>query len=174
MPNWCSSRLTVTNSTPKLEEFLKEHGLSFEAIVKPDRPEVDEDGFETVTAQTNAWGTKWDLNENEAKESGTSLLENGSCDFDTAWSPPSEAIRALSELTGASFLLAYYEPGCWFWGVEDISEGCIYPELDGNETQEQLHEFLVQYMDYSTEEATEAVGWDEEEEEEKEEEESKA
>jgi len=177
MPNWCSSRLTVTNSTPKLEEFLKEHGLSFEAIVKPDRPEVDEDGFETVTAQTNAWGTKWDLDENEAKESGTSLLENGSCDFDTAWSPPSEAIRALSELTGASFLLAYYEPGCWFWGVEDISEGFIYPELDGNETQEQLHEFLVQYMDYSTEEATEAVGWDEEdeeEEEEKEEEESEA
>jgi len=177
MPNWCINKLTVTNSTPKLEEFLKEHGLSFEAIVKPDRPEVDEDGSETINAQVHAWGTKWDLNKDEALESGTSLLENGSCDFNTAWSPPSEAIRALSELTGASFLLAYYELGCWFWGVEDISEGFIYPELDSNETQEQLHEFLVQYMDYSTEEATEAVGWDEEdeeEEEEKEEEESKA
>jgi hypothetical protein len=177
MPNWTHNKLTITNSTPKLEEFLKEHGLSFEAIVKPERPENYGDGCSTIAAQTDAWGTKWDLDETEAKETAASLLENDECIFDTAWSPPSEAIRALSELTGASFLLAYYEPGCWFWGVEDISEGFIYPELDGNETQEQLHEFLVQYMDYSTEEATEAVGWDEEdeeEEEEKEEEESKA
>jgi hypothetical protein len=174
MPNWTHNKLTITNSTPKLEEFLKEHGLSFEAIVKPERPENYGDGCSTIAAQTDAWGTKWDLDETEAKETAASLLKNDECIFDTAWSPPSEAIRALSELTGASFLLAYYEPGCWFWGVEDISEGFIYPELDSNETQEQLHEFLVQYMDYSTEEATEAVGWDEEEEEEKEEEESKA
>lgn len=177
MPNWCNNKLTITNSTPKLEAFLKEHGLSFEAIVKPERPENDENGCATISAQTAAWGTKWDLDETEAKETAASLLEKGECFFDTAWSQPSEAIRALSELTGASFLLSYFEPGCWFWGVEDISEGFIYPELDGNETQEQLHEFLVQYMDYSAEEATEAVGWDEEdeeEEEEKEEEESEA
>ena len=135
--------------------------MSFEAIVKPDRPEVDEDGFETVTAQTNAWGTKWDLNENEAKESAASLLENGSCNFDTAWSPPSEAIRALSELTGASFLLAYYELGCWFWGVEDISEGFISPELDGDETKEQLKEFLMKDFGYDEDDADETVGIDE-------------
>lgn len=171
MPNWCNNKLTVTNSTPKLEAFLKEHGLSFEAIVKPERSENDENGWATIAAQSAAWGTKWDLDETEAKETAASLLENGECIFDTAWSPPSEAIRALSEQTGASFLLAYYEPGVWFWGAESIEDGGIYEEVVSNETQEQLHEFLVQYMDYSTEEATEAVGWDEEDEEEEENEE---
>lgn len=171
MPNWANCKLTVTNSTPKLEEFLKEHGLSFEAIVKPEPIENDKDGSGTIFAQTAAWGTKWDLSETEAKETAASLLSTGHCNFDTAWSPPSEAIRALSELTGASFLLAYYEPGMWFWGAESIEDGSIYEEVVSNETQEQLHEFLVQYMDYSTEEATEAVGWDEEDEEEEENEE---
>jgi hypothetical protein len=165
MPNYCYNKLTVTNSTPKLEAFLKEHGLSFEAIVKPKYPENDETGFGAISAQASAWGTKWDLTEEEAKEAAVSLLESDECKFDTAWSPPSEAIRALSELTGASFLLACYEPGCWFWGAESISDGHIADEVSCNETQEQLHEFLVQYMDYSDEEATEAVGWDEEDEE---------
>ena len=162
MPNWCNNKLTVTNSTPKLEEFLKEHGLSFEAIVKPEPIKDDETGAGTVFAQAAAWGTKWDLSETEAKETAASLLETGECKFDTAWSPPSEAIRALSELTGASFLLAYYELGMWFWGAEDISEGFIYPEFDSNETQEQLKDFLVEYFDYDEDDANEAVGWDEE------------
>lgn len=174
MPNWCNNKLTVTKSTPKLEEFLKEHRLSFKAIVKPEPVEDDETGAGTIFAQIAAWGTKWDLDETEAKETAASLLETGECKFDTAWSPPSEAIRALSELTGASFSLAYFEPGMWFWGVEDISEGYIQDEVSCDGTQEQLHEFLVQYMDYSEEEATEAVGWNEEESEEEEEEEEES
>ena len=125
MPNWCNNKLTVTNSTPKLVAFLIEHGLSFEAIVKPECPENDESGCATIGAQTAAWGTKWDLDETEAREAAESLLLSGNCTFDTAWSPPSEAIRALSELTGASFLLAYYEPGMWFWGAESIEDGSI-------------------------------------------------
>jgi hypothetical protein len=165
MPNYCFNKLTVTNSTPKLEAFLKEHGLSFEAIVKPERPENDENGFATIGAQTSAWGTKWDLTEEEAKETAESLLNGGSCFFDTAWSPPSEAIRALSELTGASFLLAYFEPGCWFWGAEVMEDGCIATEFDGNETKEQLKEFLVEYMDYDEEDANEHAGLNEEDDE---------
>lgn len=164
MPNWANCKLTVTNSTPKLEAFLKEHGLSFEAIVKPEPIENDKDGSGTIFAQTAAWGTKWDLSEIEAKETAASLLSTGHCNFDTAWSPPSEAIRALSELTGASFLLAYYEPGCWFWGAEDISEGFISSEFDGDETQEQLKDFLMEYFDYDEDDANETVGWDEEDE----------
>ena len=162
MPNWCINKLTVTNSTPKLEEFLKEHGLSFEAIVKPERPEDDETYAGTIFAQTAAWGTKWDLIEDEAKVAAASLLDIGECVFDTAWSPPSEAIRALSELTGASFLLAYYELGCWFWGAEDIFEGFISSEFDGDETQEQFKDFLMKYFDYDEDDANETVGWDEE------------
>ena len=166
MPNWCSSRLTVTNSTPKLEAFLKEHGLSFEAIVKPDRSEVDEDGWATVNAQTSAWGTKWDLADNEQKEAAASLLEFGEYSFSTAWSPPSEAIRALSELTGASFRLAFYEGGCWFWGAESIEDGRIETELSSeNGTKEAAADFLAEYMGYNEDGANEVVGLNEDEEE---------
>jgi hypothetical protein len=166
MPNWCINKLTVTNSTPKLEAFLKEHGLSFEAIVKPDRSEVDEDGWATVNAQTSAWGTKWDLADNEQKEAAASLLEFGEYSFNTAWSPPSEAIRALSELTGASFRLAFYEGGCWFWGAESIEDGNIETELSSeNGTKEAAADFLAEYMDYPDDVANEVVGLNEDEEE---------
>lgn len=165
MPNWCYNRLTVTESTPKLEAFLKEHGLSFEAIVKPERPENDKTGFATIDAQVAAWGTKWDLTEEEAKLAAESLLNSDECSFDTAWSPPSEAIRALSELTGAHFLLAHYEPGCFFWGAESIGDGCIATEFDGDETKEQLKQFLMEYMGYDEEDANDHSGLNEEDDE---------
>lgn len=158
MPNWCFNQITVTNSTPKLESFLKEHGLSFEAIVKPNRPdpEDDENNFGTVDAQMNAWGTKWDLDEKEAREMGDNLLECDRCSFDTAWSPPSEAIRVLSEITGASFELKFYEPGCWFWGKESIEDGLISIDIDSSSgSKEELKEFLVQEMGYTIEDAQE-------------------
>jgi hypothetical protein len=165
MPNWCFNKLTVTNSTPKLEMFLKEHGLSFEAIVKPNRPENDENGFGTVNAQMNAWGTKWDLDENDAKETADCLLNGGACSFDTAWSPPSEAIRVLSEITGASFELTFYEPGCWFWGKESIEDGGISTDIDSESgSKEELFKFLVEEMGYDEEDAQEEVGEEEEEE----------
>jgi hypothetical protein len=165
MPNWCENKLTVTNSTPKLEAFLKEHGLSFEAIVKPNRPENDENNFGLIDAQVSAWGTKWDLADYEQKEAAESLLECDECNFNTAWSPPSEAIRALSELTGASFLLAFYESGCWFWGAESIKDGGVETELSSGESQEEAAEFLVKYMDYDEYDANEAVGLNQDDEE---------
>ena len=166
MPNWAFNKLTVTNSTPKLEAFLKEHGLSFEAIVKPNRPEIDESGCETVNAQVHAWGTKWDLDEKEAREMGDNLLNGGACSFDTAWSPPTEAIRMLSEITGASFELKFYEPGCWFWGKESINDGYIFTDIDSDSgSKEELKEFLVEEMGYDIEDAQEEVfGFLEEEE----------
>jgi len=158
MPNWCFNTLTVTNSTPKFEAFLKEHGLSFEAIVKPNRPENDENNFGTIDAQVDAWGTKWDLADYEQKEAAECLLDYGECSFDTAWSPPSEAIRTLSEQTGASFLLAFYEPGCWFWGKESLQDGNIFNDIDSeSDSKEELKKFLVEEMGYDIEDAQEEV-----------------
>ena len=80
--------------------------------------------------------------------------------------PPSEAIRALSEQTGASFLLAFYEAGMFFWGAESIEDGHIETESTSeNETKEQATEFLVKYLDYDGEDAEEAVGLNEDDEE---------
>ena len=166
MPNWTENKLTVTNSTPKLEAFLKEHGLSFDAIVKPNRPENDENNFGLIDAQITAWGTKWDLADDEQKEAAECLLDYDECSFDTAWSPPSEAIRALSEQTGASFRLAYYEPGMWFWGAESIEDGHIETESTSeNKTKEEAAKFLVNYLGYDEDDANESVGLCEETEE---------
>jgi len=166
MPNYCFNKLTVTESTPQLEAFLKEHGLSFEAIIKPELPEDDESGWGAVNAQAHAWGTKWDLPPQEAREVGDSLLNGGGCSFDTAWSPPSEAIRVLSEITGASFELSFYEPGCWFWGKELIGDGSIFTDINSESgSKEELKEFLVEEMGYDIEDAQEEVfGFEEEEE----------
>lgn len=169
MPNWANNQLTVTNSTPKLEAFLKErYGLSFEAIVKPNRPENDENNFGLIDAQVVAWGTKWDLTPEDATQSAQYLLDYGACNFDTAWSPPSEAIRVLSEITGASFRLAFYEMGCFFWGVESIEDGDIITEIDSESgSKEELKEFLIKEFGYSPSDAEdEAFGFEEEEEEE--------
>ena len=156
MPNWCFNEIIVTNSTPKLEAFLKEHGLSFEAIVKPNRPE---NYFGTIDAQVAAWGTKWDLPSQDAREAGDDLLKCDRCSFDTAWSPPSEAIRVLSKITGASFELKFYEPGCWFWGKEVIEDGDILGQINSESgSKEELKEFLVAEMGYTIEDAQEEAG----------------
>lgn len=165
MPNWCFNKLTVTNSTPELEAFLKEHGLSFEAIVKPNRPENDEHGFETVSAQVHAWGTKWDLPDDEAKEAAAFLLNDGECNFDTAWSPPIQAIEALSaKFPQVNFSLHYYETGCMFWGVADFWCGSVEDECYSGSMQE-CSLFLQKEMDYDEASANCIVGLDDEEEE---------
>jgi hypothetical protein len=87
--------------------------------------------------------------------------------FNTAWSPPSEAIRALSELTGASFRLAFYESGMFFWGAESIEDGGIeHVGSSSGESKEEAAEFLIKYMGYDEYDANEAVGLNEDDEEE--------
>ena len=155
MPNWCENKLTVTNSTPELEAFLQEHGLSFGAIVKPNIPEYDENNFGTIEAQVTAWGTKWDLKDDEQKAAAASLLESGECHFDTAWSPPLEAISALSELTGASFRLAYNEQGMAFYGIAEFADGSCSDDCSCIEDRKEYAKFLVKYMDYRKDDVAE-------------------
>jgi hypothetical protein len=149
MPNWCTNTLSVTKSTPKLEAFLKEHGLSFAAI-NPCPAEVSD--------QVEAWGTKWDLTPEDATQSAEDLLNHGACGFVTAWSPPSKAIRVLSKITDACFELTFYEPGCWFWGKEVIEDGDIYGKISGeSDSKEKLREFLTKEMGYSPSDAYDEV-----------------
>jgi len=51
----------------------------------------------------------------------------------TAWSPPIEAIAALSEMfPHDQFALDYFESGCWFAGTAIISEG----QIDDNQVDD--------------------------------------
>jgi hypothetical protein len=164
MPNFCENKLSIDRLTPALETFLKdEGGFSFERMVKPNRPEFDENGWGTVSAQADAWGTKWDLNENDAKEVADSLIENNAASFDTAWSPPVEAIRALSAMfPEVQFSLAYHEQGCAFYGIADFIDGsCEDSCSDINDRQEYVN-FLVNELGYDEEDAKEWIGVNEE------------
>ena len=70
------------------------------------------------------WGTKWDINEGDIpltpEEDGGTLQAN----FLTAWSPPQEGVRALSEMfPDATFYLSYVETGNDFMGVSLFKNG---------------------------------------------------
>lgn len=113
MPNWCSNKLTIEDCSPELEQYLETEGLSFEKI--------DPNG---------TWGTKWDLSEAEQKQAADCLLSE-ECDFtayfETAWSPPIQAIATLSKrFPNDSFVLDYCELGCGFAGTSLIQQGAAY------------------------------------------------
>jgi hypothetical protein len=165
MPNWCDNKITISNSTPAFEDFLKdEGGFSFERMVKPNRPESDENGWGTVSAQNEAWGTKWDLDENDAKEVADSLIENNAASFDTAWSPPIEAITALSNMfPDVNFSLTYHEPGVGFYGVADFIDGGCFDEYSDIDDRQEYVSFLVNELGYDENDAKEYIGFDEEE-----------
>ena len=168
MPNWCNNKITISNSTPAFEDFLEdEGGFSFERMVKPNRPESDENGWGTVSAQADAWGTKWDLDESDAKEVAVMLLDCGMASFDTAWSPPLEAIRALSEMfPEVEFSLAYHEQGCAFYGIADFTEGVCSDSCSNIDNHQEYIDFLINEFGYDKDDAAEWVGIEEEEEEE--------
>jgi hypothetical protein len=134
MPNWCENKLSIMDCSPELESYLKENGLSFEKI-KPTPPELLE-GNGWYDWRLENWGTKWDLSEEEQREVADQLISeiaDFQATFMTAWSPPLQAIAALSEMfPNDQFTLDYFESGCWFAGTAIISEG----QIDDNQVDD--------------------------------------
>lgn len=148
MPNWNSNTLTLSDASPELIEYLKAEGLSFSKILPVDRDAV---------RQEEAWGTKWDLSEGESRETADELIDVGVSQFDTAWSPPIGAIKALSErFPHDEFRLAYYEGGMGFYGVAVFSDGCA--DVTCESDMDLLSPFLQQEMGYDKEDADDEAG----------------
>ena len=135
MPNWNENRLSIMDCSPELESYLKENGLSFNKIKPTPPPEMlESNGWYDWRLQN--WGTKWDLSEQEQREVADQLISEH-CDFQaifmSAWSPPLQAIAALSEMfPNDQFTLDYFESGCWFAGTAIISEG----QIDDNQVDD--------------------------------------
>ncbi len=134
MPNWCENKLSVMDCSPELESYLKENGLSFNKI-KPTPPELLE-GNGWYDWRFENWGTKWDLSEREQRDVADQLISeiaDFQAIFMSAWSPPLQAIAALSEMfPNDQFTLDYFESGCWFAGTAIISQG----EIDDNQVDD--------------------------------------
>ena len=159
MPNWCTNTLTVKGPEAALEKFVEavrtsESALSLDRIVPMDprlratpsttnptpeqRRAMDENvrdfGYPTWYEWSLAnWGCKWDVNAFAKAGVGEVVY-----DFDSAWSPPSAAIKAASrqhpELT---FVLEYDEPGMDFAGTEVFSQGV---KVSGESRHSKYHE----------------------------------
>ena len=154
MPNWNMNTLKVSDASSELIEYLKAEGLSFAKIA----PVRLRDGDDICTRQAQTWGTKWDLSEEDQREVADQLIDVGIASFDTAWSPPIYAIKALSsKFPDDEFTLSYYESGCQFWGIANFSAGNVDDECEEG-TLEEASLFLQQEMGYDKEEADDFVG----------------
>ncbi|MCF7734310.1 MAG: hypothetical protein K9N23_21685 [Akkermansiaceae bacterium] len=127
MPNWCENKLTVQDPTPSLQAYLKEHGFSFARMCPVEETDDPDDDIRAISRQADVWGTKWDLTETEGNLVAADLVGSGEAFFNTAWSPPVQALRALSlRCPGDTLRLDYHEPGMMFAGSASFHGGRVH------------------------------------------------
>jgi hypothetical protein len=111
MPNWCSNRLTLTHKDPaQIQAAIQafDQGNFLAHFVPMPNGQWD------YSWCVQNWGTKWDVGSNGSE---CQQLDNNSAEFhfDSAWSPPVEVYRAMTE-QGFELAATYYESGMAFVG----------------------------------------------------------
>lgn len=159
MPNWCQNHLTVTGATPEFSAWLAD-GFSFQRMnpVSPPASRYDSAiaSWRSINIYSNAWGTKCDLDDNEQRQIAHELLENGAAFFDTAWSPPIQAIEELSkQFPEVAFHLHYCELGMFFAGTATLKAGECHDEF--NEEKASVMKIACDIFGYEDEEDCEPV-----------------
>lgn len=123
MPNWCNNELQITGSQEDLEKFLIAAKLDESQIfsLKKLCPLTQMD-IDNNLSNVNIWGTKWDVSllNLEGEPSEEKLIFS----FETAWSPPTEALKKISnDYPTLTFNILYYESGMDFFGVDKYQNG---------------------------------------------------
>lgn len=151
MPNHCYNKVSIVGSKDSLEKIKKKlikkggghtNYFSFHKIVPQPNTLKDEEWYDWCVSN---WGTKWDSYDGDIKSpeikegfsnsykfitdrTGTSTLTYS---FNTAWSPASKVISALTSLFPDVVVTYYYlEEGMDFAGKEVFKDGEI---VDGRE-----------------------------------------
>lgn len=174
MPNWCSNVLTLKHEDPAMlararrgflagkllaeflpcpEELLDEGSTAHapgDAGQKYDdlRNRLREKyGFASwYDWQVSNWGTKWDVGADGAQEDDYPIDgDTITFHFDSAWSPPVEAMSAFEE-EGFVVHLSYHEPGIGFCGYFSTEDGDDEFDLSGM-TSEQVQEEIPDWLD---------------------------
>ena len=162
MPNYCNNYIELAHEDPEMinracvamarDEFLNEFiPVPEDLKIVAGRVGADDDENQrALVAQqesnlakhgykdwydwcVNEWGTKWDTGTQgyEVKPESDGRMCIG---FDTAWSPPIQAMEKLCDL-GFSVRLMYYEPGMGFCGIwEDCDDD--YYDIGGMSSQQ--------------------------------------
>lgn len=113
MPNWCNNTVTIYGPKAKIKRLADAaaKGELLETMVP-----VGEWEYENCV---NAWGTKWDISDENGLEYEEIADDRASLSgwFDTAWGPPIQAYETfLNENTDCDIGAYYYEPGMAFCG----------------------------------------------------------
>ena len=171
MPNWCLNNLSVTGSKAGITLFRKwlgEDGFTLQKI-KPMPAELEKTtapnphpGSKESKAlvekygsdnwydwNVKNWGTKWDVEAEINDDDGLCMIS-----FDSAWSPPIDAIAELSkQFPKLHFSLKYFEPGCVFAGEANCKAGKVNDNFYEGTDNEEYRE-IAEFFDY--------VGFDDE------------
>lgn len=128
MPNWCLNNVTLSHDDPAMLDRAQK-ALEVDKFFNEFIPMPAEESENWYSWNTTNWGTKW-----EASVSSDSIERDGnsiSASFDTAWSPPVEAYRQLTDL-GFEIRATYYEPGMGFVGEYTSEDDDDYYDISGD------------------------------------------
>ncbi len=132
MPNWCTNWIEIEGdkkTISKLTRIIKDAskpenktGL-FETLIgiKPNVAREDYDNGHWYNANTEWFGTKWDV---DVCESNFNLSDESiSFSCETAWSPPCAFLATFCAMYGVSAVITYEEAGSDFAGRTSFDEG---------------------------------------------------
>ncbi|NBV83102.1 hypothetical protein EBR57_03150 [bacterium] len=129
--------------------------------VKIEKENIEKYGFrDWYHWATQNWGTKWDVGASTDNKDNYPIVANDdgtfslSLDFDSAWSPPSEALMQLTD-HDVIFKNLYYEGGVGYCGYMTNENGYIHDVsfmLDGE--REGIPEMILEQFSIDREEFT--------------------
>lgn len=141
MPNWCSNDVTLRHKDPAMiERAVKayQEGKFLNEFVPMPQELLEGDGWYGWAVSN--WGTKWDVggDNDSIEQPDANTLE---LRFDSAWSPPIEAYRALEE-QGFEVEAYFHEPGMTFAGsyVDSYEDTIDYSGWSANQIRTEIPE----------------------------------
>jgi len=147
MPNWCNNSLTIkgdASTLVALKEIIESDGEGLLEAIAP----IGEWDYDKAVAN---WGTKWDISTEglEYTDNGDGTAEITGW-FDSAWSPPIEALHALSQDWDSCYIeLLYEEPGMCFvgcWDSEGADDHYEYNEFTSETIKDNVPAYLVEHF----------------------------
>jgi hypothetical protein len=163
MPNWCMNTITLSGPQTLLKSLV-EDGFTLEKLI-PCPKELEgtlyptpDDKASKALAKKNVkkygaanwydwkyknWGTKWDISAEIIDECYYDEPNDSVVDirFDSAWSPPVEAMHYLYnkyKAKGLNIAMEYFEPGAAYLGKVSTNSGKFVDEYREYKTADEL------------------------------------
>lgn len=154
MPNWCDNKLTIIGNKNKVQalyDACTKNPEGEENLLTALRP-MPKDNENWYDWRTENWGTKWEIlvhDTPDLADNGDGTYTLGMC-FDSAWSPPIEALVYYGEKNpDVSTRLDYNEWGNLFCGTLICENGKHTDEcyVYHNTTSENVIEAIGEDLD---------------------------